>query len=412
MKPTHLAAAVALAAATLGAQAQTPQYSITELGISAASAGASPSSLSSSTAAISSSGNYVIGRSLWQTTTTPSALYGPNYTWSAGSGMVDWNMPTGRFGPTLLDTGAVNNNGVAVASLATGIGNQSLAPYMWSGSTVTALALPSGQVSARVADINDSGKAVGQAGSGLTGMALMYDTSNPSAAPTTITAVTGTFSATSTTGTTYTGVASMTAATQINNAGQVVGTGYLAGATQALVPLLYNSNTNSLSFIDLTSLGGVGNVQINGLSENGWVVGTYNNIGFRWKEGVGASAIPLPTGASGTILPYAINSSGQVVGKAGSSTSAQLFYFDGSSSYSLNSMIAGNNPNGWSGNGSSPTAFGIADNGSIIVSAISNSVSGQRALLLSPVPEPSTWALMLAGIAGVGAIARRRKAAA
>jgi len=407
MKSKTLIAAAALAAVSMAAQAQAPQYSITELGISAASTGGS--SLSSWGGAISSNGNYVVGRSLWQ---SGSTIYSPDFTWTAGTGMTDWTMPTGRFGSNSVNTIAVNNNGVVVASLGTNAGNASLAPFVWNGSTATALALPSGQVSGKVADINDSNKAVGSVGSGSSGTALIWDASNPSAAPTSITA-TASIASITIGSSTYTNVtAKLTNPTQINNAGYVVGTGFLtSGNTSNSVALAYDGT--NVSFIDLSGLGAMtASTQIYGLSENGWVVGTYSNMAFRWKADVGAQVIAAPTGVTGSVVPYAINSNGEVVGKTGSGTSSSLFYFDGSTSYSMNSLIAGN-AGGWTASNTNATAYGIADNGSIVMTGFSASVSGgARALLLTPVPEPTTWALMLAGMVGVGTIVRRRTAQA
>jgi hypothetical protein len=53
----------------------------------------------------------------------------------------------------------------------------------------------------------------------------------------------------------------------------------------------------------------------------------------------------------------------------------------------------------------------IDDKGTIYLVAEDSGTPNSRLLVLSPIPEPETYALMLAGLAIVGGVVRRRKAA-
>ena len=58
-------------------------------------------------------------------------------------------------------------------------------------------------------------------------------------------------------------------------------------------------------------------------------------------------------------------------------------------------------------------AAGINDHGAIVGTAVNNllGITDGHAFLLSPVPEPETYAMLLAGLGLMGAMVRRRKVA-
>jgi len=367
-------AAIALAAISLASRAD-PQYTVTDIGTPSVSGAASQGF------GISSSGNFAYGRSL-------AGSAGPAWVWSSESGRIDWTMPSPqKYGPASgAGLGGVNNFGLAVSSLGTSIGGGTVLPEMWSASTstVTPLSLLSGYTTGRAADINDSGKAVGYQGSGTTQKAVMWDTgTNTVSVITTLTA----------------DGAYMTTPMSINNAGQVLGLGRASDGT-TVVPLLYDSLGGTMAQLDLSGAGS-GGVSVYNLSENGMVTGSVGSTAFLWSASGGARAIPTLAGNASTMTGYAVNSSGWVVGRQGSSS----FLFDGTTTYDLSTLIAGS---GWSVTSSSASTFGIADNGSIVATGISG--SNIHALVLTAVPEPSSWALMVIGMAVVGTVARRRPA--
>ncbi|WP_077033575.1 PEP-CTERM sorting domain-containing protein [Pelomonas sp. KK5] len=380
-----LAATVALATlSSLAAQAgAAPSYTVIDLG----AAGASSQGMS-----ISSSGNYALGRSV----VTGGA---PAFVWSAATGTrSDWAMPTSptrAYGPNTVDVSGVNNLGVAVATLGATSGGATPLPAMWSASTgtVTYLNMPGGYTLGRVADINDSGIAVGGAGPNTTNLVpVLYDTRTNTSRQITATA----------------GSAYMVTPQNINNAGLVIGTGLAAPGSSTQVALVYDSMADTMTRIDLSAISSSTTVALYGESENGWVVGAIGGTtAFRWSAATGAQVIPLPAGVTnGFVTPYAINSDGAVVGKASAGNTS--FYFDGTSSYTLNSLLA-DNAAGWSLTNTSATAYGLADNGSIIVTGTNSAGVVHALVLASAVPEPASGALMLAGLAGAALLARRRR---
>jgi len=101
---------------------------------------------------------------------------------------------------------------------------------------------------------------------------------------------------------------------------------------------------------------------------------------------------------------YDINSFGQVVGWAETGIANRKHAFitgpDGDGITDLNSLITLENGIFFS------DATGINDSGQIIANA-----SDGQAYLLSPVPEPETYAMLLAGLGLMGFMGRRKKIA-
>lgn len=56
-----------------------------------------------------------------------------------------------------------------------------------------------------------------------------------------------------------------------------------------------------------------------------------------------------------------------------------------------------------------PGGLTIGPDDALYVSTFTNLPTGGQVLRITPVPEPGTWALMLAGATAVGVVARRRR---
>jgi probable HAF family extracellular repeat protein len=236
----------------------------------------------------------------------------------------------------------------------------------------------------------------------------------------------------------------------INESGQVAGYGNTAdgargalwgsGAVQQL-PVLpgkstshaYDMNDNGLvvgqsgnrAFIydgtTMTSLGtlpggffGASSIAY-AVNDNGWVVGrsegsdTFGQA-FLWNgttmEGLG----DLPNGYF-LSSAYDVNNRGQVVGvgsiTASAATASRAFIWDADNGLvDLNMLIDRNDP--MFGTGFRLTeARGINDLGQIVGFGVFN--GAEHAFLLTPVPEPHQYGMMLAGLGLVGWIVRRRR---
>ncbi|QGZ43311.1 PEPxxWA-CTERM sorting domain-containing protein [Pseudoduganella flava] len=107
-----------------------------------------------------------------------------------------------------------------------------------------------------------------------------------------------------------------------------------------------------------------------------------------------------------------LNNSGMVLGTASNGFEAYdyFLYFQGETIL-LKDILAAEGYAGWSIDG----AIGLNDNDQLIVHALNNATGEARELLLStaalPVPEPGTWAMLLAGLGCVGMLKRRARAA-
>ena len=101
-----------------------------------------------------------------------------------------------------------------------------------------------------------------------------------------------------------------------------------------------------------------------------------------------------------------VNDAGQVAGYILSGGNARATLWNGTTITDLNSFLSAADVSaGWE----LRNATAISDNGSIVGSAY-NTLTGQgEAFLLTPVPEPGTYAMLLAGLAMVGAAARRSR---
>ena len=242
-------------------------------------------------------------------------------------------------------------------------------------------------------------------------------------------------------------------ASGINNAGQVVGQSYIDSDNVAFHAALWQGN----SVLDLGTLGGRFSAA-NGINNGGQVVGqasTSNNSSFHatlWSNGtvldlgtlggkyssaiaisdsgyvVGQADVPLAglTGMHATLWQNgqirdlgvlaggtessarAVNLGGQVVGYSfyGGSEAPHAMLWHNGIMLDLNSMLAAETVQaGWV----LSDASGINDFGAIVGSAYNIRTGANHAYLLAPVPEPSSWALMMAGLGAVLLGVRRRK---
>jgi len=195
-------------------------------------------------------------------------------------------------------------------------------------------------------------------------------------------------------------------ANDINSSGQVVGHAKLSSS---LYPHAYITSANGGFASDLGTLGG-STSSATALNDSGQVVG-YSEIRTGLESpthafitDIDSNMTDLGTLGGQSSQAYDINSFGQVVGWAETGIANRKHAFitgpDGDGITDLNSLITLENGIFFS------DATGINDSGQIIANA-----SDGQAYLLSPVPEPETYAMLLAGLGLMGFMGRRKKIA-
>jgi probable HAF family extracellular repeat protein len=195
----------------------------------------------------------------------------------------------------------------------------------------------------------------------------------------------------------------------INSSGQVVGSAHISSSSYKHA---FISSSNHVYASDLGTLGGFTS-SATGVNDAGKVVGysettpVYSSPIHAFITDINSNMTDLGTFGGQSSAATDINSNGQVVGWAETGIGNQRHAFvtglNGAGMTDLNSLVH-------LGNGTFLyDANGINDRGQIIA----NASDGHSYLLTltTPVPEPDTYAMLLAGLGLMGFIARRKKVA-
>ncbi len=195
-------------------------------------------------------------------------------------------------------------------------------------------------------------------------------------------------------------------ATAVNASGQVAGASY---TNNNFAPHAFITGPNGAGMIDLTPGNNYSTaIAINDAGQvagNFWAPDGHKHAFVTGADGMGMKDLGTLHGASSSEA-YGINASGWVVGSSyipyDGSGSGGTFAFiagvDGAGMTDLNSFVKLEN-----NNLTFNEARAINDLGQIVARA-----SGHT-YLLSPIPEPESYLLMLAGLGLVGCVARRKK---
>ena len=200
-------------------------------------------------------------------------------------------------------------------------------------------------------------------------------------------------------------------ATGINDSGLIAGWSEIIPGDSIAHAFSYDAG----GMHDLGTMAGVYSAAY-GLNNDGVIVGetTYSDAypdathAYTLKDGLWTDLGALAGGVNISSAAWAINDAGQVVGASAivpadvSNLHATLWQ-DGQI-YDLNDLIAPDS--GWLLQG----ATAISSNGLIVGYGIHDGVQGAFLLQADGVPEPASWALLLAGFGAVGAGLRRARA--
>jgi uncharacterized membrane protein len=323
---------------------------------------------------------------------SPNGTYVAGYSTATGvSRGLLWTNPGGSVGLPPLASPArnfsfpqgVNDHGVAVGFGSTTAFFSGPLPVLWKNGVASQLPLPAGEGAGRAYSVNANEIAVGSVGGGSAEFATTFTMANATV-----------LSQTMPNG----GV--LKTAYAINDSGRIVG--QALDPTNAAVTKGFYLDAGDLVATDIGALPGQNSAIPFAVSSNGLIAGTSSlnsgagSLPFLWSESAGMMAVPLPAGTTQGGA-RGVNASGWVVGTASSAT-AVPFLFDGTATYSLQSLIL--NPGGWDlVSGTSNGAFGISDTGIITGRGLLNGEI--RGFAMIPVPEPSGMFLVCVLI-GIG----------
>lgn len=286
-----------------------------------------------------------------------------------------------------------NGNLSAVGGLASGIndsgqisGSINGQATLWNGGIPTPLqSLANGSVS-HAAGINNAGQAIGWSGSLSEQVPVIWKGTTPTALQ-----------------------LSPGRAIAINKNGQVVGEANFGTGTELVShAFLWEGET----VIDLGTVSTDRPFSVGrSINDEGHVVGFSfapdfgNHAAFLWENGV---MTPL-AGLGGGTDALDINNQGQIVGLFGApfgGDQSLAVLWDAGEMYDLNAFLEPQLvQDGWA----LFSASSINDQGQIIGFAFNHATNASGTFLLTPIPEPETYALLMAGLAGIGYTARKRK---
>ncbi len=340
-----------------------PRYQLTDLGVVAGYA-------NSFAYGMSDSGRQVAG---WVDNGSTTQAF----VWSAATGMQLLGNSTGA---TASRGFSVNDQGMVVGETSFGTQREATA---WTGSTPSGLGTLSNAGSSVAFGVNDAGKIVGWSDSSDGTRAFVWESGS---------------------GMSSLGVlpgGTQTRAYNINASGQAVGwgttptgdRGFAASPAMSAIPTLSATGGRTRAY---------GNS-----NQNGWVTGdaqdpTLGDVAFVWSPVGGTVTLGRLTSATGS-FGADVNSDGMAVGWAeGLPDGDQAYVWSaGTGMLALNDLLV--SADGWS----MQRARAINDGGVIVGNAV-HADGMVHAVMLTPVPEPSTWALF--GL-GVFTLAARRKRA-
>lgn len=385
-----IAIAAMLLASAAPALAAT-QYRITDLGV--------PAGAPSSVARSISSNGIIVGEAGGQGANSPYRFDG---------GITPMVTVAGSTNSVVR---GVNDAGVAALTVQTTGGDDAAVLSTTGGATV--LANVAGYAAGGALDVNNAGVAVGYAlasGSnlGIEGnLPLMSDLAGVQRAAIWTGGI----------GTELAAIAGSVNSIAIanNDAGQVAGMYRLAN--NRIEGVLWTGGVAAT----LVNPVGQTQVRVRALSENGWVAGQTNGtLGFIATVWSPTNAYVLPLlGTTATVVNISrgINNAASVVGFTQSfddttgdlvAQNHTLWTFDGSgyTAFDLSTLIV--NSAGW--DFSVGAAQSINDNGEIVGFAL-GADGLEHGYLLTAVPEPASWAMLITGFGLVGGALRRRRTA-
>ncbi len=291
---------------------------------------------------------------------------------------------------------SINDNGMVVGQFKSPELLASSKAFLYSNGSLKDLGALDGGISAAI-DINDSGLIVGFSSASNGGTAAFLYSN-------------GTMQDIGSLGGTK------TFASSINNSGQIVGESYTSDPNPNVYPYVYEDNRraflyNNGSMQNLGTLVGDTFSAAYSINDNGQAVGQSGKSEFDTRAFLYANGAMQDLGNLGGSFAIAssINNNGLVVGLSSISedtTNTRAFLYSNGSMHDLNSFLdITTKEAGWTLN----SAGAINDNGQIVGYATNTNFFGSRAFLLSPVPEPETYAMLLVGLGLLGFVVRRKK---